>query len=96
MYLAESIGFQPKPHDFVVRSEGAENMQAFSTPSVSHGKDRCFTEANGAFQAGLNERRRAHYIREGEPGELRMPGKAVLISMQSVGLLRAERGEPGV
>jgi hypothetical protein len=66
-------------------------MQAFSTPSVSHGKDRCFTEANGAFQAGQTE---VH--REGEPGELRMPGKAVLISTQSVGLVRSEGGEPGV
>jgi hypothetical protein len=37
-------------------------MQAFSAPSVSHGKHRCFTEANGAFQAGQNGRRRAHYI----------------------------------
>jgi hypothetical protein len=37
-------------------------MRAFSTPSVSHGKHRCFTEANGAFQAGQTGKRRAHYI----------------------------------
>ena len=37
-------------------------MQAFSTPSVSHGKDGCFTEANDAFQAGQTQRRPAHYI----------------------------------
>jgi hypothetical protein len=37
-------------------------MRAFSTPSVSRGKHRCFTEANGAFQAGQTGKRRAHYI----------------------------------
>ena len=73
----------------------AENMQAFSTPSVLHGKHRCFTEANGAFQAGQTGRRRAHYIAKVNRENFACR-EAISISTQSVGLVRSDRREPGV